>query len=120
MEGPGDFELMLYQDVVFTCMAVSDDSTPVEYKWLWEGREVVYQDGRLEQDDDGSLRLITRNDHDGGRSFTGQYTCNATNGYSFALATADLTYSSANNSECYQYILGQIKDICFASVCAPN
>ena len=90
VEGPANTELEYYKDVVFTCKGKADDSTPVEYDWLWEGRDVVYQEGRVQQDEDGSLRLITKNEDDGGKSFEGNYTCVATNGYSSVRASAVL------------------------------
>ena len=91
VNGPVAFELDFYKDVMFTCEAGSDDSTVVTYEWLWNGSPVEYEPGRVQQDDDGSLRLITKNENDGGKSFEGDYTCIAGNGYSTVQATASLT-----------------------------
>lgn len=89
--GPESVELVYYQDMVFTCEAKSDPSTPVEYSWLWNGSPIQYEPGRVQQNEDGSLRLITKNEDDGGKHFEGDYTCIASNGYSQVTAVASLS-----------------------------
>ena len=50
----------------------------------------MYEEGRIERDENGSLRLIIKNEDDRGASLKGEYTCNVSNGYSFAVASARL------------------------------
>jgi hypothetical protein len=89
--GPEDQELKYYEEMVFRCEGKSDASTPVKYTWLWNDGTINYEPGKVQQDPDGSLRLITKNENNGGADFEGKYTCIASNGYSEVRANAQLT-----------------------------
>jgi hypothetical protein len=67
--------------IIFRCSIISDPSTPVDVTWLRGDRPVI-DDGRRVYTSlvDRSLVLNATDDEDGGRSFVGTYTCQATNG----------------------------------------
>lgn len=98
--GPQTKILVPHKDVIFSCLASSDPLTPVSYRWLFNGMTIFNQPGRTEHDGYGTLRIITRNDCDGGRSFAGNFTCIATNGYSHDSASALLIDAAADNETC--------------------
>ena len=83
----------------FNCSAVSDDSTPVTIKWYHvdrHGDETLVHNvtDRIVVADNGTLMLyVPENATDIWLKLSGTYRCNATNGYSFAVAEALLVPS---------------------------
>ena len=83
----------------FNCSAVSDDSTPVSIRWYHvnrHGDETVVHNvtDRIVIASNGTLMLyVPVNATDVWIKLSGTYRCNATNGYSFALAEAMLVPS---------------------------
>ena len=70
------------QPIEFRCNAVSDDSTPVSYKWFHNGNE-IFNDSRMNFDENKRVLIVTTgSDNVEGASDIGTYTCVASNGYS--------------------------------------
>ena len=82
LEGPENVTLTHYQDVRFDCVAQSDPSTPVTYRWLLNGAAIQPGSSSLVLEPNNSLRILTEDEADGGEEYVGEYTCVASNGYS--------------------------------------
>ncbi len=82
LEGPENVTLTHHQDVRFDCVAQSDPSTPVTYRWLLNGATIQPGSSSFILEPNNSLRILTEDGADGGEKYVGEYTCVATNGYS--------------------------------------
>jgi len=75
----------------FTCQAVTDVATTVTYTWTLDGSPVY--DGQVNMSVPGQVYIDISGSSDGGSKFLGTWTCNASNGVSFATASAELATS---------------------------
>ncbi len=87
---PEDIELEWYKDIFFSCESYADDTTPTSVVWYLNGNRLYDEEDKIVIDRNHNLRIITRNDNDGGKSYEGEFMCIATNGYSRANASAFL------------------------------
>lgn len=92
-EPPRDVTLIYPNPVIFTCSAVTDETTPVMYHWTLNGEERY--DGSLNTSVPGTLYIDILKDDKNGAGFIGKWTCNATNGVSYEAKSAALSSPQA-------------------------
>lgn len=89
---PTDVELVYGNKVIFKCETKSDDSTPVNVRWLKDDVEISYIRHHISVNStDFSLHIRTEDDDDQGAGYKGRYICVASNDYSEVRASAVLS-----------------------------
>ena len=94
---PVDVQLVPYADVVFTCGAKTDPSTPLTRQWFYDNQPVANDDVMFVAKNGSLVVRLSQVDH-GGIHLTGTYLCHVTNGYSAADASARLLLHGAERT----------------------
>ena len=90
-----DVTTAAYESVTFYCVAVSDDSTVVTYRWYFGDDSLpLVIDNHTYHYGDSQLMIDTQSDGDGGVQRAGLYRCAADNGYSVDIANIQLSVTS--------------------------
>lgn len=91
LKGPDDQVFAANNTFTFDCLAVTDPSTPIVYRWYHNDELIgsMHVGNGVWISDNGSLHVTTQ-DEDMASSVIGRYRCNVTNGYSHAQASAFL------------------------------